>query len=115
MAMSGLDHDEKLGHLTSRGVINRLGNDALMPDNYFHLGTPEQTLYEYYLQGPAQWVVEWVRPGVENHVRIDKRSLPDRSQLVATSPRCHHSKENARQNLIAIVEFCWDTAINLSK
>ena len=74
MAMFGLDHEEKLGRHTSRGVINRLGNDALMPDNYFYLGTPEQTLYEYYLQGPAQWVVEWVRPGVENHVRINKRS-----------------------------------------
>ena len=74
MAMFGLDDDEKLGHHTSRGVINRLGNDALMPDNYFHLGTPGQAQYEYYLQGPAQWVVEWVRPGVENHVRIDKRS-----------------------------------------
>ena len=74
MAMFGLDHDEKLGHHTSRGVINRLGNDALMPDSYFHLGTLGQAQYEYYLQGPAQWVVEWVRPGVENHVRIDKRS-----------------------------------------
>lgn len=74
IAMFGLDHSEKLGHHTSLGVLNRLGNDALRPDNYFHLGTPGQTQYEYYLQGPAQWVVEWVRPGVENHVRIDKRS-----------------------------------------
>ena len=52
MAMFELDHEEKLGRHTSRGVINRLGNNALMPDNYFYLGTPGQTLYEYYLRGP---------------------------------------------------------------
>jgi hypothetical protein len=74
MAMFGLDHDEYLGHHTSRGVLNRLGNDALMPDDTFHLRTANQTMYEYYLDGPAQWVTQWVRSGVEDHVRIDKRS-----------------------------------------
>jgi hypothetical protein len=67
-----LDREEHLGIHTSRGVLNRLGNDALMPDNYFHRHRPHQTLYEYYLDGAADWVVEWVRSGVEDHIRIDK-------------------------------------------
>lgn len=74
MAMFGLDHDEHLGTHTSCGVLNRLGHDALMPDNYFHRNHSHQTLYEYYLDGAADWVVEWVRSGVEDHIRIDKRS-----------------------------------------
>jgi hypothetical protein len=74
MAMFCLDREEHLGNHISRGVLNRLGNDALMPDNTFHLGTPEQTMYEYYLNGPAQWVTEWVRSGAESHICRDKRS-----------------------------------------
>jgi Putative restriction endonuclease len=72
MAMFCLDREEQLGTHTSRGVLNRLGNDALMPDNYFHRNHPHQTLYEYYFDGPADWVVEWVRSGVEDHIRVDK-------------------------------------------
>jgi Putative restriction endonuclease len=31
-------------------------------------------MYEYYLNGPAEWVTEWVRSGAEAHIQIDKRS-----------------------------------------
>jgi hypothetical protein len=74
MAMYSLDREEHLGNHISRGVLNRLGNDALMPDNHIHLGTPGQTMYEYYLNGPAEWVTEWLRSGAEAHIQIDKRS-----------------------------------------
>jgi hypothetical protein len=74
ISMFCLDHEEHFGIHTSRGVLNRLGNDALMPDNYFHLNQPHQTLYEYYLDGAADWVVEWVRSGVEDHIRVNKRA-----------------------------------------
>lgn len=74
IAMFGLDREEHLGTHTSRGVLNRLGNDALMPDNYFHRHQPHQKLYEYYLDGAADWVVEWVRSGAEDYLNLDKRA-----------------------------------------
>jgi hypothetical protein len=90
--MFSLDQEAHLGNHINRGVLNRLGNDALMPDNHIHLSTPNQTLYDDYLNGPAQWVTEWVRPGAENHIQIDKRSryqaagVPELTILDAQAP-----------------------------
>ncbi len=52
----------------------RLGEQAFMPDVVFFRGQPRNCLYEYYLNGAADIVVEFVQPGCEEYSTITKRS-----------------------------------------
>lgn len=58
----------------SGSFVNRLGNDALMPDLLFFCDRGRNTLYEYYLEGAAEVIVEFVTPGCEAHDLEVKRS-----------------------------------------
>jgi Putative restriction endonuclease len=76
MAMFMLGHrHEKLGQSLGGGFVNRLGNDGLMPDVLFYRGQPRNQLYEYYLEGAADIIVEMIRPGHEDYHWNVKRSL----------------------------------------
>jgi Putative restriction endonuclease len=74
MFMLGYRH-EKLGQSLGGGFVNRLGNHGLMPDVLFYRGQPRNQLYEYYLNGAADVIVEMIRPGLEDYIWNVKRSL----------------------------------------
>jgi hypothetical protein len=75
MALHGLAQRFQLGYASGGGVVNRLGQNGLMPECYFFRGTKLQRLYEYYLDGAADLVVEFIAPGFAAYDRIDKRTL----------------------------------------
>ncbi|NEQ26768.1 MAG: Uma2 family endonuclease [Microcoleus sp. SIO2G3] len=58
----------------SGSFVNRLGQDALMPDVMFFCDRGRNSLYDYYLEGPAEIVVEFITPGCEVHDLEVKRS-----------------------------------------
>lgn len=58
----------------SGSFVNRLGQDALMPDVMFFCNHSRSSLYEYYLDGPAEIVVEFITPGCEAHDLEVKRA-----------------------------------------
>jgi len=64
----------QLGQSMGGGFVNRLGNNAFMPDILFYRGQGLNRLYEYYLDGPADLIVEFVLPNSENYDREIKRS-----------------------------------------
>jgi Uma2 family endonuclease len=75
MALFGLGmRHEKLGQSLGGGFVMRLGEQAFMPDVVFFRGQPRNCLYEYYLNGAADIVVEFVQPGCEEYSTITKRS-----------------------------------------
>lgn len=75
MAMFGLGmHGERLGQSLGGGFVNRLGSSGFMPDILFYRGQPRNNLYEYYLDGAAEIIVEFIQPGCENYLRETKRS-----------------------------------------
>ena len=83
MAMYGLERNNKgLGRCSGSGVVNRLGNDGFMPDVYFYRGTPNNKQYDYFLEGPAEIVVELLQPGCEHYGKKTKR---DRYQAAGIS------------------------------
>lgn len=53
------------GNTFSRDFVMRLGNNGFTPDVVFFKRPPRNTLYEYYLEGPAELVVEVLLPGHE--------------------------------------------------
>lgn len=59
-------HD-RLGSTIGVSFVNRLGNDALMPDVMFYRSTDRNRIYNYYLEGAAEVVVEFLPPGCEAH------------------------------------------------
>ncbi|MBE9146594.1 Uma2 family endonuclease [Planktothrix mougeotii] len=61
------------GQSLSRDFVMRLGNNGFTPDILLFLGLPRNTLREYYLEGPAEMVLEVLRPGHEYADRIIKR------------------------------------------
>ena len=75
MAMYELGHDHKLGDSLGGGVVNRLGEDGLMPDVYFYRGEPNNRPYEYFVEGPPEIVVELLQPGSERYGQEVKRNL----------------------------------------
>ena len=76
MAMYRLAYDHgKLGESLGGGVVNRLGQDGLMPDVCFYRGEPRNRLYEYFVDGPPEIVVELLQPGSERYGREVKRDL----------------------------------------
>ncbi|GAP97977.1 Uma2 family endonuclease [Leptolyngbya sp. NIES-2104] len=66
---------EKLGSSTGIGVVNRLGETGLMPDIVFYCGEPRNRLYDYYVEGAAEVVVEFLQPGCEEYVRTVKQPI----------------------------------------
>ncbi|NJL20024.1 MAG: Uma2 family endonuclease [Leptolyngbyaceae cyanobacterium SM1_3_5] len=58
----------------SGSFVNRLEDDALMPDAMFFYDRGRNSLYEYYLDGSAEIVVEFITPGCEAHDLEIKRS-----------------------------------------
>jgi Putative restriction endonuclease len=76
MSMFMLEYrHEKLGQSLGGGFVNRLGNHGLMPDVLFYRGQPRNQLYEYYLNGAADVIVEMIRPGLEDYLWNVKQSL----------------------------------------
>ena len=76
LAMFLLGHRyENLGQSLGGGFVNRLGNHGVMPDVLFYRGQPRNQLYEYYLEGAADVIVEIIQPGCEDYLWNVKRSL----------------------------------------
>ena len=74
MAMYGLKQGrERLGQSQGGGFVNRLGEDGLMPDVCFFRGEPRNRLYEYFVDGPPEIVVELLQPGCERYGQEVKR------------------------------------------
>lgn len=65
---------EKLGQSLGSGFVNRLSEHGFMPDILFYRGQPRNRLYEYYLEGAAEVIVEFIQPGCEDYVRTVKRA-----------------------------------------
>ena len=65
--------DAKLGQSLGGGFVNRLGQHGFMPDILFYRGSHNR-LYEYYLDGPAEVIVEFIQPGCEDYIYKVKRS-----------------------------------------
>ena len=66
---------EKLGQSLGSGFVNRIGEQGVMPDILFYRGQPRNRLYEYYLDGPADVIVEFIQPLCDRYTRNVKRSL----------------------------------------
>ncbi|MCY7275797.1 MAG: Uma2 family endonuclease [Phormidesmis sp. CAN_BIN44] len=66
--------NKELGHAIGSTFVNRLGHDGLMPDILFFRNQSGTHLYDYYLEGAAAVVVEFITPGCEAHDREVKRS-----------------------------------------
>ncbi len=58
----------------SRDFVMRLGNKGFTPDVILFKGQPHNTLYDYYLGGPADLVVEVLLPGHEDQDRVIKQN-----------------------------------------
>jgi Uma2 family endonuclease/predicted nucleotidyltransferase len=65
-------HEALAGNTFSRDFVMRLGDNSFTPDVVFFKGPPRNTLYEYYLKGPAELVVEVLLPGHEYQDRVVK-------------------------------------------
>jgi len=69
------EQEQRPGRSMGSGTfVNRLGQDALMPDVMFFCEGDRNFLYEYYLNGPAEIVAEFMTPGCELHDLEVKRS-----------------------------------------
>ncbi len=76
MAMFGLGmRYEKLGQSLGGGFVNRLQQQGVMPDVLFFRGEPNNRLYDYYLDGAAEIIVEFIQPGCEDYIYSVKRQL----------------------------------------
>ena len=66
---------EALGGLTlGRDFVMRLGDEGFTPDTVFFKNANLNTLYEYYLRGPAELVIEVIRPAHRHYDDYVKRS-----------------------------------------
>lgn len=68
------EQHKKLGQAIGSVFVNRLGDDGLMPDILFFRPQSGSHLYDYYLEGTAAVVVEFLTPGCEAHDWEVKRS-----------------------------------------
>lgn len=76
MALFGLGmRYEKLGQSLGGGFVNRLGKHGFMPDVLFFRGEARNRLYEYYLDGVADVVVEFIQPGCEDYIYTVKKPI----------------------------------------
>ena len=105
MAMFGLgSRYKKLGQSLGGGFVNRLGRDALMPDVLFFRGQPRNELYEYYLNGPAEVIVEFVQPGCEDYIHTVKRS---RYEAAGVPELWIIDQAHQQIDLLCLVEGCY--------
>lgn len=74
MALFSLSRNHPIGDSLGSGVVNRLGNDGFMPDIYVYRGEPRNRLYEYFLEGPPEIIIEMIQPGCSSYVQEVKRS-----------------------------------------
>ncbi|MEO0869631.1 MAG: Uma2 family endonuclease [Cyanobacteria bacterium J06642_11] len=75
MALYRLEHEQgSLGESLGGGFVNRLNEDGLMPDLCFYRGEPRNRLFEYFIDGPPEIVVELLQPGSEQYGREVKRN-----------------------------------------
>ncbi|MEL7144353.1 MAG: Uma2 family endonuclease [Cyanobacteria bacterium J06573_11] len=75
MALYRIEREQdRLGESLGGGVVNRLGKDGLMPDIYFYRGEPRNRLFEYFVDGPPEIVVELLQPGSEQYGQEVKRN-----------------------------------------
>lgn len=65
-------HEALSGSTFSRDFVMRLGDNGFTPDVLFFKDSPRNTLYEYYLEGPAELVVEVLLPKHEYQDRVVK-------------------------------------------
>lgn len=65
-------HEALDGSTSSRDFVMRLGDNGFTPDVLFFKDSSCNTLYEYYLEGPAELVVEVLLPGHEYQDRVVK-------------------------------------------
>lgn len=63
------------GQSLGRDFVMRLGENGFTPDLLFFKGHGHNRLFSYYLDGPAELVIEVVRPGHEYCDRILKRNF----------------------------------------
>ncbi|MGJ3254092.1 MAG: Uma2 family endonuclease [Elainellaceae cyanobacterium] len=76
MAMFGLGmRYEKLGQSLGGGFVHRLDRHGFMPDVVFFRGEPRNRLYEYYLDGAADVIVEFIQPGCEEYTYTVKKPI----------------------------------------
>lgn len=73
MALFGLRRTE-IGESLGGGFVNRLGANAFMPDILFYKSQSLNRIYDYYLDGPAELIIEFVTPGHESYDTEVKRS-----------------------------------------
>lgn len=74
MAMYQLRHEHgNLGESLGGGVVNRLEEDGFMPDLCFYRGEPRNRLFEYFIEGPPEIVVELLQPGSEQYGGVEKK------------------------------------------
>ena len=75
MDMYRLEREQgSLGESLGGGFVNRLDEDGLMPDLCFYRGEPRNRLFEYFIDGPPEIVVELLQPGSEQYGREVKRN-----------------------------------------
>ncbi|MBW4637182.1 MAG: Uma2 family endonuclease [Gloeocapsa sp. UFS-A4-WI-NPMV-4B04] len=65
-------HEALAGNTFSRDFVMRLGDNGFTPDVIFFKEPPCNTVYEYYLEGSAELVVEVLLPGHEYQDRVVK-------------------------------------------
>jgi len=65
---------QRLGKALGGGFVNRLSNNGFMPDILFYKAQGLNRLYDYYLDGPAELIVEFVVPESDRYDREVKRS-----------------------------------------
>jgi len=63
------------GESLGRGIVMKLGADGFMPDLMFFKGQKLNTLHSYFLDGPAELVIEVTRPSHQTYDREIKREL----------------------------------------
>ncbi len=63
------------GESLGRGFVMKLGDDGFMPDLMFFKGQKLNALHKYFLDGPAELVIEVTRPSHQTWDREIKREL----------------------------------------
>ena len=63
------------GCALGRDIVVKLGENGLTPDVFFYKSQKLNTMSEYYLDGPAELVIEVTRPAHESYDREIKREL----------------------------------------
>lgn len=96
---------EKLGQSLGNGFVNRLGEQGVMPDILFYSGQPRNRLYEYYLDGPADVIVEFIQAGCDRYTRSDSAiALSSRRRALSIGLSI---RPKNRLNCFASVEVCY--------